>query len=369
MNRFRNIIKTSLIGVAANLLLGTLKIIIGLSANSISIMSDAVNNFSDSIASIVSIITIRLASLGATKKHPFGFGRVEYFSGAIISIIVILTGVEFLTSSYSRIRNPLSTNFGYISLIVLVVAVVAKIILGRYTKNVGERENAPTLVASGQDALGDAIITFVTLMGALVNIVTGRNIDGYIGVIVSLFLLKAGFEMLLGIISSLLGERNDIDLARKIVNELKATDGIIGAYDLALHNYGPNIFIGDVNVELPDTMTIQEAYVILKPIRHRMLEEYGVILYIGFYSVNTTDPHVMTVEKNIKKIALSHPMVLQIHAFIIYDEMNILAFDVVADFECNDLKVLKKEIIQMVSKEYGSYNIKVTMERDFSFSE
>lgn len=263
----------------------------------------------------------------------------------------------------------METSFNTVSLIVLVVAILAKIILGKYTKNVGEIEKAPTLIASGKDALDDAIITSVTLVGAIVTLLIGVNIDGYIGVIVSIFLLKAGFSMLWEILSALLGERNDIDLARTIIKELKSEEGILGAYDLALHNYGPNLFTGDVNVELPDTMTIKEAYVMLKPIRHRIFEEYGIILYVGFYSVNTTDERVMTIEKRVKEIALTHPMILQVHGFILYEEKNIMSFDIVADFECKDLEKLKQEAIDMISKEYGEYNIKVTMERDFSFSE
>lgn len=369
MDRYKKIVITSIIGVIANILLGIMKVIVGLSVNSIAIMSDAVNNFSDSVSSIVSIVTIKIASMGATKKHPFGFGRIEYISGAVISIIVIVTGFEFLTSSFTRIFNPVETNFNTVSVIVLVVAILAKIILGRYTKNIGEKEKAPTLIASGKDALDDAIITSVTLVGAIITLLIGVNIDGYIGVIVSIFLLKAGFSMLWEILSALLGERNDIDLARTIIKELKSEEGILGAYDLAIHNYGPNLYTGDVNVELPDTMTIKEAYVMLKPIRHRIFEEYGIILYVGFYSVNTTDERVMTIEKRVKEIALTHPMILQVHAFILYEERNILSFDIVADFECKDLEKLKQEAIHMISEEYGEFNIKVTMERDFSFSD
>lgn len=369
MDRYKKIIITSVIGVISNIILGVMKVIIGINANSIAIVSDAVNNFSDSVSSLVSIVTIRVASMGATKRHPFGFGRVEYFSGAIISIIVIVTGVEFLTSSYARIVTPIETSFSYISLLVLIIAVLSKIVLGKYTKTIGEEENAPTLIASGQDALGDAVITAVTLVGAIFTIFTGVNIDGYIGVIVSLFLLKAGVEMLWDIMSSLLGERNDIELAKTIVNRLKAEEGIIGAYDLALHNYGPNTYVGDVNVELPDTMTIQEAYVMIKPIRHKIFEEFGVILYVGFYSVNTTNEKIMAIEKRVKEIALSHPMILQVHGFIIYEKLNIMSFDIIADFECKDLKSLKEESIQFLQSEFGNYNIKITMERDFSFSE
>lgn len=369
LNRFKRIIRVSVIGIIANLILGIIKVVAGLLSNSISILSDAINNFSDSFSSVVTIVTMMIASKGATKKHPFGFGRIEYFSGAIISVIVIITGLEFLKSSIGRIFNPVVTNYSTLTLVILSVSIIAKVVLGKYTKSAGEKENAPPLVASGEDALSDAIITGVTLFGAVFTMITSINIDGYLGVFVSIVVLKAGGEMIWDILSSLLGERNDIELAQKIVSELKGYQGIHGAYDLILHNYGPNIYIGDCNVELEDTMTIREAYALLKPIRNRIQEKYGVVLFVGFYSVNTTDEKIMKIEKHVKEIALENPMILQVHAFTIYEEMNLMAFDIVADFECKDLDKLKKEVISNIRIEYGEYDIKATMERDFSFSE
>lgn len=369
IDRFKRIIKVSIIGIIVNLLLGLLKVLAGLLSNSIAILSDAVNNFSDSVSSVVTIITMYIASKGATQKHPFGFGRVEYFSGAIISVIVIITGVEFLTSSVNRIINPVNTDYSVLTLFILSISVISKIILGRYTKTAGEKDNTPPLIASGEDALSDAIITGVTLVGAMISIITTINIDGYLGVFVSLIVLKAGGEMLLDIITALLGKQNDIELAQKIISELKGYDGIHGAYDLILHNYGPNIYIGDCNVELEDTMTIRDAYALLKPIKHNILEQYGVVIFIGFYSVNTTDEKIICIEKQVKRIALSNPLVLQIHAFTIYDDLNIMAFDIVVDFECKDLSKLKAEVLDKIKIEYPSYKVKATMERDFSFSE
>jgi cation diffusion facilitator family transporter len=368
-DRFKRIIKVSIIGIISNLLLGLLKVVAGMLSNSIAILSDAVNNFSDSVSSIVTIVTMMIASKGATKKPPFGFGRVEYFSGAIISVIVIITGVQFLTSSVDRIINPAETNYSVLTLVILTISVISKIVLGRYTKSAGEKDNAPPLIASGEDALSDAIITGVTLICAIFSMLTSINIDGYLGVFVSIVVLKAGGEMLWDIVSSLLGKQNDIELAQKITSELKGYDGIYGAYDLILHNYGPNIYIGNCNVELQDKMTIREAYALLKPIKNKILEKYGVVIFIGFYSVNTTDERLMDIEKHVKEIALSNPSVLQIHAFTIYEELNIMAFDIVVDFDCKDLNKLEEDVLHEVRKEYSSYKVRATMERDFSFSD
>lgn len=367
-NRFRRIIKTSVIGIIVNLVLGLVKVFAGMLSHSIAILSDAINNFSDSVSSIVTIITMVIASKGATKKHPFGFGRVEYFSGAIISVVVIITGIEFLTSSFHRIFHPVTTTYSILTLFILLLSVLSKIILGKYTKSAGEKDNAPPLIASGEDSLSDAIITGVTLLGAIFSILTDINIDSYLGVFVSLIVLKAGFQMLFDIVSSLLGKQNDIDLAQKIMAEIKEFEGVHGAYDLILHNYGPNIYIGDCNVELQDTMTIREAYALLKPMKHRILQKYGVVMFIGFYSINTTDEKIMHMEKRVKEIAYSKAMVLQLHAFTVYEELSLIAFDLVVDFECKDFNSLKEDILTEVSREFPTYTVKATVERDFSFS-
>ena len=369
MERMKRIIRTSIIGVFINILLGLIKILVGMKSNSISIISDAVNNFSDSIASIITIATTKLASKPATKKHPFGYGRVEFFSGGIIASIVIVTGVEFLTSSVKKIINPSSTSYNNFAFIMLVFAILAKIGLGLYTKKVGKSEEAPSLVASGQDALSDSIITGVTLIGAIITMIFNINLDGWLGVLVSIVVLKSGIEMLWDIISKLLGEREDVELARQIMREIKEHDGIIDAHDLILNNYGPNTYIGMLNVELEDKMTIKEAYSIVKPIQIKIMEKYSTVVYIGFYSVNTCDPKIVSMQNRVKEILTKHEHILQIHAFSVYYESNIMSFDIVVDFDCKDYDGLKKEVFELLKDEFGSYDIKISLEKDFSFSE
>jgi len=368
MKRIKKINQASIIGIFTNLLLGIIKITLGFLTNSIAIMSDAVNNFSDSISAIITIITMQVASKGATKKHPFGFGRVEYFSGAIIAAIVLITGAEFLKVSVVRIFQVEKTNFSLLAIIILIISIVAKIILGKYTKKIGTVYHSVALIASGDDALSDAVITAVTLFGALITLISGYNLDGILGVFVSLVILKTGVEILWDIISKLLGERNDIELAQKLIAAIKEYDQILGAYDLILHNYGPEVFIGDVNVELADNLSIREAYAIIKPMRVKIFEEYGVLLYVGFYSVNKTDEKLMKIEQQVRKIVLQNPLVLQIHAFTVYEELQILAFDVVIAFECQDIFALKAEIIKNVSQAFPEYQVKTTLEKDFSFT-
>ena len=367
--RFKDIIVTSVIGIVVNVLLGVIKIIVGTVANSVAVISDAINNFGDSLSSLVTIIAMAISGRGATRKHPFGFGRIEYFSSMIISVLILITGGEFLIESVKKIIHPEATAYTPVTLVLLIVAIVAKILLGLYTKRSGDRLNSPNLIASGQDALSDAIITGVTLLAAVVSLIwPNLHIDGWVGAVVSIFVIKAGLEILLDVISKLLGDRPSIELADKLMEEILSTEGIHGAYDLILHNYGPNVFIGDVNIELEDTMTIEEAYVITKPLNVKLLREYGVFMYFGFYSVNTKDPEIVAMREFLYSHALSMDDILQIHAFYVNKEKNFMSFDVVFDFDCKDQYAVEQELRQIIREKYPDYRVEMLPDKDYTLS-
>ncbi len=368
-SRFKDIIVTSVIGIFVNVLLGVIKIIVGTVANSVAVISDAINNFGDSLSSLVTIIAMAISGRGATRKHPFGFGRIEYFSSVVISVLILVTGGEFLIESVKKILHPEATAYTPVTLVLLIVAIVAKILLGLYTKRSGTKLNSPNLIASGQDALSDAIITGVTLLAAVVSLIwPGLHIDGWVGAVVSIFVIKAGLEILLDVISKLLGERPSIELADKIMEEILNTDGVHGAYDLILHNYGPNVFIGDVNIELEDTMTIEEAYVITKPLNVKLLREYGVFMYFGFYSINTTDPEIVAMREFLYNHALCMKDILQIHAFYVNKERKFMSFDVVFDFDCKDQYAVEQELRRILKEQYPDYRVEMLPDKDYTLS-
>ena len=368
-SRFKDIIVTSVIGIVVNVLLGVIKIIVGTVANSVAVISDAINNFGDSLSSLVTIIAMAISGRGATRKHPFGFGRIEYFSSMIISVLILITGGEFLIESVKKILHPEATAYTPVTLVLLIVAIVAKILLGLYTKRSGNKLNSPNLIASGQDALSDAIITGVTLLAAVVSLIwPNLHIDGWVGAVVSIFVIKAGLEILLDVISKLLGDRPSIELADKLMEEILSTEGIHGAYDLILHNYGPNVFIGDVNIELEDTMTIEEAYVITKPLNVRLLREYGVFMYFGFYSVNTKDPEIVAMCDFLYSHALCMEDILQIHAFYVNKERKFMSFDVVFDFDCKDQYAVEQELRRLLREEYPDYRVEMLPDKDYTLS-
>lgn len=365
-NRIIKVVITSVVGIVVNLILGGIKVFVGLASNSIAIISDAVNNFTDSVSSLVTIITMVIVGRGATRKHPFGFGRVEYFTSMIIAALVLFAGGEFLISSVKKIISPEPTSYTWVSIVLLVVAILAKIALGFYTKSRGKKLNSPNLEASGADALSDAIITSVTLIGALISIFTDIVIDGFIGALVSIFVLKAGFEIMLGVVGELLGKRPDEELAEEIMEEIRHYDGIVGAYDLILHNYGPNVYIGNVNVELDESISIRDAYEIIHPLNVELFNKYGVFFYFGFYSINVSDEDVKTMRETVTKVLMEDPDILQIHAFYVDTAKKNMSFDAVMDFSVKTTleksQKLKKKLLEI----YPDYDITVVADRDFT---
>lgn len=368
MDRMKKVVTVSIVGILVNVALGVIKIIVGNAANSVAVTSDAVNNFADSISSLVTIITMIIVGKGATRKHPFGFGRVEYFSSIIISVLVLFTGGEFMVESIKHIIHPAATNYGNVALVLLVVAILAKIFLGLYTRRQGKKANSPNLVASGQDALSDAILTGVTFVGALLSRFAHWNIDGWIGAIVSIFVLKSGLEILLDVVNKLLGDRPDAKLGDMIMKEITATPGIIGAYDLILHNYGPNIFIGNVNVELDEQLSIRDAYEIVKPLSVKIANEYGVFMYFGFYAVNTTDEKTMEMNRKVKDTLMKEPDVLQVHAFYVEQDKKFMSFDVVLDFNVKDQLAKEKTIRDKVHSLFPDYEVEMVFDKDYTLS-
>lgn len=365
-NRIIKVVITSVVGIVVNLILGGIKVFVGLASNSIAIISDAVNNFTDSVSSLVTIITMVIVGRGATRKHPFGFGRIEYFTSMIIAALVLFAGGEFLISSVKKIISPEPTSYTWVSIVLLVVAILAKIALGFYTKSRGKKLNSPNLEASGADALSDAIITSVTLIGALISIFTDIVIDGFIGALVSIFVLKAGFEIMLGVVGELLGKRPDEELAEEIMEEIRHYDGIVGAYDLILHNYGPNVYIGNVNVELDESISIRDAYEIIHPLNVELFNKYGVFFYFGFYSINVSDKDVKTMRETVTKVLMEDPDILQIHAFYVDTTKKNMSFDAVMDFSVKTTleksQKLKKKLLEI----YPDYDITVVADRDFT---
>ncbi|MBQ3718294.1 MAG: cation transporter [Methanomicrobium sp.] len=365
--RERTIIKTSVIGILANVALAAFKAVIGLMTNSIAIFLDAVNNISDAGSSIITIIGTKMANREADKKHPFGYRRIEYMSALIIAVIVLYAGITALTESVKKIITPDIPEYSMLPLAILVVAVIVKILLGRYVKSVGVRVNSDSLINSGEDATLDSIISASTVVAAIIFITCNISLEAWLGAIISIVIIRSGVEMIRETVSKLLGERNDPELARSIKKTVLDFPDVRGAYDLVLNNYGPDVWSGSIHIEVPDTFSADRLDRLIREIQMKVHSEHQVILTaIGVYSINTRDSESMEIEKKVREIVFSNKYIRELHGFYLTKESRNIRFDIVVSFDAEDRKAVFREVTDAVGKEFPEYSLQVTMDTDFS---
>ena len=365
--REKTIVRTSIIGIAANVLLAAFKAVIGLMSNSIAIVLDAVNNISDAGSSLITIVGTKLAGREPDKKHPFGYGRIEYLSAMIISVIVLYAGVTSFIESVKKILAPETPDYSAVSLVIVAVAVAVKILLGRYVKSVGVRVNSDSLINSGEDAALDSVISASTLVAAGIFLIFHISLETWLGAIISLVIVKSGVGMLRGTISQILGERNDAELARSIKQTVTSFPEVQGAYDLVLNNYGPDTWNGSIHIEVPDTCPAEQHDPLNREITMKVLREHRVVLTaVGVYSVNTKDPEIVEIRRRVNEIAFSHPYVKQLHGFYLDREKKTLRFDIVVSLDADDRQAVCAQVTAEVGKAFPDYELQVIMDTDFA---
>ena len=366
-SREKTIVRTSIIGIVANVFLAGFKAVIGLMTNSIAIVLDAVNNISDAGSSLITIIGTKLAGREPDKKHPFGYGRIEYLSAMIISVIVLYAGITSFVESVKQILHPETPEYTAVSLVIVGVAVVVKILLGRYVKGVGVKVNSDSLVNSGEDATLDSIISASTLVAAAVFLIFHVSLEAWLGAVISLVIIKSGIEMLRDTISQILGERNDTELAKSIKSTVLGFPDVQGAYDLVLNNYGPDAWNGSVHIEVPDTYSADRLDLLIRSIQAEVYRQHRVILTaIGVYSVNTTDEESIAAQRKVREIVFSHEHVTQLHGFYLVREPRTLRFDLVVSFEAKDRRAVFEEAVADVQKAFPEYTLQAVLDTDFA---
>ena len=366
-SREKTIVKTSIIGIAANVFLAAFKAFVGLMTNSIAIVLDAVNNISDAGSSLITIIGTKLAGKEPDKKHPFGYGRIEYLSAMIISVIVLYAGITSFVESVKQILHPEAPDYTVVSLVIVAVAVVVKILLGRYVKGVGVKVNSDSLINSGEDATLDSVISASTLVAAVIFLLFHVSLEAWLGAIISLVIIKSGVEMMKDTISQLLGERNDVELARSIKQTVTSFPDVQGAYDLVLNNYGPDTWNGSIHIEVPDTYSADRLDQLLRDIQVEVFRKHQVILTaIGVYSVNTKDAETIETKKKLLDVVFAHPHVRQLHGFYLIKDQKTMRFDLVISFDAEDRKAAFEEVMADVQKAFPDYTLQGAMDTDFA---
>ncbi|MBQ3393421.1 MAG: cation transporter [Lachnospiraceae bacterium] len=365
-SRDQVIIRTSVVGIVTNILLAAFKAAVGLLSHSIAVILDAVNNLSDALSSIITIVGTKLAGKLPDKEHPLGYGRIEYLSAMIVSGIVLYAGITSLVESVKKIIKPEAADYSPVSLIIIAVAIAVKLLLGRYVKSQGEKVNSGSLIASGSDATFDAILSASVLGSAIIFLLTGISLEAYVGVVISVIIIRSGIEMMKETLDEILGKRADEALTSRIKGLLCEEPEVHGAYDLIINNYGPDKNLGSVHLELPDTMTVRELDKLTRKVERRVLKETGVILTgVGVYSYNTGNDTAAKIYKEVREKVMSHEWAVQMHGFYLDEEAKEMIFDVVMSFDIRPregLEILYKELREM----YPDYRIEISPDVDIS---
>lgn len=365
-DREKIIVRTSFIGIGANVLLAAFKAIVGLLSHSIAVVLDAVNNLSDALSSVITIIGAKLGAKQPNKKHPLGYGRVEYISSMLVAAIVLYAGITSLVESVKKIIHPEKADYSALTLVIIAVAIVVKLILGAYVKAQGEKVNSGALVASGSDALFDAVLSASVLASAVICLIWNISLEAYVGVIIACFIIKAGVEMMLETLDDIIGQRSDAEITASLRKLICEDEDVRGAYDITLYNYGPNKNYGTVHIELPDTMTVDDVDRITRRIQINVFQKTGVILTgVGVYSYNTTNDEAARIRNALQKAVLSNEWAMQMHGFYADTENKTLRYDVVVSFDI-DREQAQSILSELTHKMYPDYAARIVLDTDTS---
>ena len=364
--REKAIVKTSIVGIITNILLVGFKAFVGLVSNSIAVILDAVNNLSDALSSVVTIIGAKLGAKQPDKKHPLGYGRIEYLSSMIVAALVLYAGITSLVESIKKIITPEAADYSTVSIIIISVAIVVKLVLGMYVKKQGKKVNSGALVASGSDALFDAILSSSVLASAIVYLIWGISLEAYVGVIIAGFIIKAGIEMMIETLNDIIGKREDAEITKELKEIICAEEDVLGAYDITIFNYGPNKNYGSVHIELPDNLSVDDVDRITRRIQTDVFRKTGVILTgIGVYSFNTSDDEAAHMRNAVQKVVMEHEWALQMHGFYADTDEKTLRFDVVVSFDV-DRKEALETLYGEIKALYPEYDILIVPDVDIA---
>lgn len=356
---------TSGLGIFVNIMMALLKVLIGLLGSSIAIVSEGINNAADSLSAFLTLIGSKLARKHPDEKHPFGYGRIEYLVSLIISVLILVTGVEMVISSVKLIFHPEEMSISYLALAVVAGSAVVKFILGIYTIRMGKKADSGALIGVGIDGRNDSFASVITIVSSLIFLLFHVSVDAYAGILVSLLILKAGLELLIDTVSDLLGRPGEHDLAVQIYKEIKHTDGIISAADMMLHNYGPDAWSGSVNVEIDHDKTVGEIYQFLHELQLHIMHEYHVTMVFGVYAVDNDGAYIKELRSRITTFVRGQEHVKSYHALYLSEEEKKLYCDFIVDYKLQDWDALRSEFENYIAQDYPEYQLELTIETEF----
>lgn len=361
-----------IVGIIINTLLFAVKLIVGLISQSIAVTADAFNNLSDAASSLITIIGFKIAGKPADKEHPFGHGRIEYISALVVSFMVLLVGFEFVKSSFDRILHPSPIIFELIPFILLLLSILAKVWLSRFNGFIGNIIDSSALKASSFDALGDVFTSSTVALSFIISHFTSFPIDGYIGMIVALFIIYSGISLIKDTLNPLLGEAPDKELVKSIKNGVLSYEYINGVHDLVIHNYGPGRCMASIHAEVPCDISIMSIHEIIDKAERELSKKLNIYLVIHMDPVNTNDTEINAARKDLVKLLKQFPIVNSMHDFRMVGEgeKRNLIFDLVIEhtkgFSNKDEEQLRSDINNAIKELHPQYNAVITVDKNYT---
>lgn len=357
------------VGIACNVLLSLAKMMVGMLLHSVSVMADAFNNLSDAGSSIIGLVGVKMAEKPADEDHPFGHGRIEYVAALIVAFLVIEVGFTFFKDSISKIRHPEELRFQMVSIVILGMSIMVKLWLGMFNKKLGKKIDSQVMMATAADSLGDVIATAATVVSILFWKVTGINIDGFVGLGVSLVVMWAGIGIARDTLEPLIGEATTPEDYRRIKKFVEKYDGIMGSHDLIVHNYGPGRSMASIHAEVPNNVSIEVSHEIIDRIERDAAKELGLFLVIHMDPLETEDQTVLKVRKKTEKAVEELDSRCSIHDFRMVkgeDQTNLI-FDLVVPREYSEKKgdELMIRVIERMQEIDKRYQCVITLENSF----
>ena len=357
------------VGIACNVLLSLAKMMVGMLLHSVSVMADAFNNLSDAGSSIIGLVGVKMAEKPADEDHPFGHGRIEYVAALIVAFLVIEVGFTFFKDSISKIRHPEELRFQMVSIVILGMSILVKLWLGMFNKKLGKKIDSQVMMATAADSLGDVIATAATVVSILFWKVTGINIDGFVGLGVSLVVMWAGIGIARDTLEPLIGEATTPEDYRRIKKFVEKYDGIMGSHALIVHNYGPGRSMASIHAEVPNNVSIEVSHEIIDRIERDAAKELGIFLVIHMDPLETEDQTVLKVRKKTEKAVEELDSRCSIHDFRMVkgeDQINLI-FDLVVPREYSEKKgdELMIRVIERMQEIDKRYQCVITLENSF----
>lgn len=357
--------RTSIIGILVNLVIATVKIVVGLLVSSLAIVSEGINNATDSASSFIMLAGSKLSARKPDKNHPFGYGRIEYLTGMVIGVIILMTGIGLIRESIDGIIHPSDMRVTVPAVGIVVFSAVVKYALGTYTLNKGRAIESDALIAIGQDSRNDSFISIITIVSSVVFLIWGVSLDAYAGLIFSLVVLKAAYDALKNTADDLIGRPGKEELARELLSLIRSQDGIYSVADMMLHSYGPDRYSGSVNVEIDHEKTIGEVYEFLHELQLKIMHEYNVTMVFGIYAVDEDSPYMKSLRANIAEFVKGNEHIRSYHAVYLSEATQRIYCDFIVDYDLEDWDAVREEFTRYMLEKYPDNTIELAIETEF----